>query len=230
MRRSAALLTVTATVLASALAGCSAAGSSGTTAPAAASTTATKQASTAATASAASAAATSPAASASPSSSQSGVATPLDPCQLVPASEASAVAGTTFGAGQEEPSGTDGKRCVYGSQTRNVFSVVVGQADNAADAEADYSTEEADAQAAITKQVPAGVKINEQTQDVSGLADRATVVSGSASVGGASVAASAIYLLKGAVFLTFSDVVVGAAAPSASALEAEATKALARVP
>lgn len=228
MRRSAALLTVTATVLASALVGCSTAGSSGTTPPA--SQSATEQASTAATASAASTAATSAAASASPSSSQSGVATSLDPCQLVPASEASAVAGTTFGAGQEEPSGTDGKRCVYGSETKNVFSVIVGQADNATDAEADYSTEEAQVQAAITKQVPPGVKINEQTQDVSGIADRATVVSGSVSVGGASIAASAIYLLKGAVFVSFSDVVVGATAPSASALEAEATKALARVP
>ena len=227
MRRSAALATVTATVLASALAGCSAAGSSGTTPPA--SQSATEQASAAATASAASTAASSPAA-ASPSASQSGVATTLNPCEIVPASEASAVAGNNFSAGQQEPTGTGGERCVYGSETRNVFSVIVGQADNAADAEADYSTEEAAAQAAITKQVPSGVKINEQTQDVSGLADRATVVSGSASFGGASVAASAIYLLKGAVFLSFSDVVVGASAPSPSALEAEATKALARVP
>lgn len=227
MRRSAALLTVTATVVASALAGCSTAGSSGTTPPATQS--ATEQASTAATASAASAA-TSPAASASPSSSQSGVATSLDPCQIVPAAEASAVAGATFGAGQEEPSGTDGKRCVYGSETTNVFSVIVGQADTSADAEADYSQEEADAQSAITRQVPSGVKFNEHTQDVSGLADRATVVNGSVSMGGESIAASAIYLLKGAVFLSFSDVVVGSNAPTASALEAEATKALARIP
>jgi hypothetical protein len=228
MRRSAALLTVSATVLASALAGCSTVGSSGTTPPATQS--ATEQASIAATASAASSAATSPAASATPASSQSGVATSLDPCQIVPAAEASAVAGTTFGAGKEEPNGTDGKRCVYGSQTTNVFSVIVGQADTAADAEADYSQEEAAAQSAITKQVPSGVKLNEQTQDVSGLADRATVASGSVNMGGASIAASAIYLLKGAVFLSFSDVVVGSNAPTASALEAEAPKALARVP
>jgi hypothetical protein len=49
-------------------------------------------------------------------------------------------------------------------------------------------------------------------------------------MGGASIAASAIYLLKGNVFLSFSDVVVGSNAPTASALEAEAPKALARVP
>ena len=224
MRRSAALLTVTATVLASALAGCSASGSSGTTPPA------TEQASMAATASAASSAATSPAASPSAASSQSAVATQLNPCQIVPAAEASAVAGTTFGAGQEEPSGTDGKRCVYGSQTTNVFSVIVGQADTAADAQADYSQEEAAAQAAITKQVPSGVKFKEQTQDVTGLADRATVATGSVSMGAESIGASAIYLLKGNVFLSFSDVVVGSSAPTASSLEAEASKALARLP
>jgi hypothetical protein len=228
MRRSAALLTVTATVLASALAGCSSVGSSGTTPPATQS--ATEQASVAATASAASSATTSPAASSSPTSSQSGVATQLDPCQIVPAAEASAVAGTTYGAGQEEPSGTDGKRCVYGSQTTNVFSVIVGQADTAADAQADYSQEEAAAQSAITKQVPSGVKFSEHTQDVSGLGDRATVVTGSVSMGAETIAASAIYLLKGAVFLSFSDVVVGSNAPTASALEAEASKALARLP
>ena len=228
MRRSAALLTVTATVLTAALAGCSTAGSAGTT------PTATQPASIAATASAATpaatSAATSPVASASPSPSQSGVATSLNPCQIVPADEASAVAGTTFGAGEEEPTGTGGERCVYGSETTNVFSVIVGQADSATDAEADYSQEEADAQSAITKQVPAGVKLNEQTQDVSGLGDRATVVSGSVSMGAESIAASAIYLLKGAVFLSFSDEVVGADAPTADALEAEATKALARLP
>jgi hypothetical protein len=94
--------------------------------------------------------------------------------------------GATFGAGQEEPSGTDGKRCVYGSETTNVFSVIVGQADTSADAEADYSQEEADAQSAITKQAPSGVKLNEQTQDVSGLAYPATVVNGSVNMGGMS--------------------------------------------
>jgi hypothetical protein len=228
MRRSAALLTVTATVLVSALAACSSVGSSGSTPPATQS--APESASVAATASAASSAVASAAASPTAASSQSAVATQLDPCQIVPAAEASAVAGTTFGAGREEPSGTDGKRCVYGSQTTNVFSVIVGQADTAADAQADYSQEEADAQSAITKQVPSGVKFSEQTQDVSGLADRATVVNGSVNMGAESVAASAIYLLKGAVFLSFSDVVVGSNAPTASALEAEASKALTRLP
>ena len=228
MRRSAALLTVTAAVVAAALAACSSSGSSGTTPPAP--QRATEQASAAATASAASPAATSAATSPGTVSSQSGAATSLDPCQIVPASEASALAGVTYGAGQEEPSGTDGKRCVYGSQTDHVFSVIVGQAATVADADTEWSAERADAQTALTKQVPSGVKFHEQTQDVSGLADRASVATGSVSLGGESIAASAIYLLKGAVFLSFSDVVVGGAAPTATAMEAEAQKALARVP
>ena len=228
MRRSAALLTVTAAVVAATLAACSSSGSSGTTPPA--QQPATEQASAAATASAASPAATSAATSPGTVSSQSGAATSLDPCQIVPASEASALAGVTYGAGQEEPSGTDGKRCVYGSQTDHVFSVIVGQAATVADADTEWSAERADAQAALTKQVPSGVKFHEQTQDVSGLADRASVATGSVSLGGESIAAGAIYLLKGAVFLSFSDVVVGGSAPTATALEAEAGKALARVP
>jgi hypothetical protein len=228
MRRSAALLTVTAAVVAATLAACSSSGSSGTTPPA--QQPATEQASAAATASAASPAATSAATSPGTVSSQSGAATSLDPCQIVPASEASALAGVTYGAGQEEPSGTDGKRCVYGSQTDHVFSVIVGQAATVTDADAEWSAERADAQAALTKQVPSGVKFHEQTQDVSGLADRASVATGSVSLGGESIAAGAIYLLKGAVFLSFSDVVVGGSAPTATALEAEAGKALARVP
>jgi hypothetical protein len=228
MRRSAALLTVSVAVVASALAACSSSGSSGTTPPAP--QPATEQASVAATASAAPPAATSAATSPRTAPSQSGVATSLDPCQIVTASEASALAGATFGAGKEEPSGTDGKRCVYGSQTAHVFSVIVGQAATVTDADAEWSAERADAQAALTKQVPSGVKFHEQTQDVSGLADRASVATGSVSLGGESIAAGAIYLLKGAIFLSFSDVVVGGSAPTATALEAEAGKALARVP
>jgi hypothetical protein len=49
-------------------------------------------------------------------------------------------------------------------------------------------------------------------------------------VGAESIAARAIYLLKGTVFLSFSDVVVGSNGPTAAASEVEASKALARVP
>ena len=66
--------------------------------------------------------------------------------------------------------------------------------------------------------------------NVSGLGDRAAFASGSASAAGQTIGLSGIYLLKGATFLAFQDVLLGHAAPSASAMEAEAQKALARVP
>jgi Protein of unknown function (DUF3558) len=88
--------------------------------------------------------------------SQSGVATSLDPCQLVTSSEASALAGTTFRTGKEESSGQNGKECVYGSQTTNVFTVEVGQDPNPAAAQADWSKERARAQRLLTKKLPPG--------------------------------------------------------------------------
>ena len=179
-------------------------------------------------------AATQPASAAvSPSSapaSQSGVATSLDPCQLVTSSEASALAGTTFRAGKEESSGQHGKRCVYGSQTTNVFTVEAGQDPSPAAAQADWSKERARAQRLLTKKLPAGISLSLNTQDVSGLGDRAAVATGSASAAGQVIGFSGIYLLKGATFVGFQSLLLGHAAPSASAMEAQARKTLARVP
>ena len=162
--------------------------------------------------------------------SQSGVATSLDPCQLVPSSEASALAGTTFGSGKEESTGQHGKECVYGSQTTNVFTVEVGQDPDATAARADWSKERARAQRLLTKKLPAGISLSVNTKDVSGLGDRAAVAAGSASAAGQTIGFSGIYLLKGATFVGFQSLLLGHPAPSASAMEAEAQKALARVP
>lgn len=183
----------------------------------------------AATPSAASAAAAPSSAPGSAPASQSG-ATSLDPCQLVTSSEASALAGTTFGAGKEETNGNNGKECVYGSQTTNVFTVEVGQDPNPAAAQADWSKERARAQRLLTKKLPAGISLSVNTHDVSGLGDRAAVAAGSASAAGQTIGFSGIYLLKGATFVGFQNLLLGHAAPSASAMEAEAQKALARVP
>ena len=166
----------------------------------------------------------------SPAVTQSAAPTSLDPCQLVTSSEASALAGTTFGPGKEEKSGANGKSCVYGYQTTNVFSVVVGQSATKAGAQADWSQEQARAQAALKKQVPTGIRIAIQTKNISGLADRAATASGSATMAGQTIGFSAIYLLKGTTFLSFSDILLGHAAPGAAAMEAEAGKALARLP
>ncbi|PZS38265.1 MAG: hypothetical protein DLM62_14680 [Pseudonocardiales bacterium] len=173
---------------------------------------------------------TSAAAQSSAAATQPGVATSLNPCQLVTSSEASSLAGTTYGPGLEERSGKDGKRCVYGSQTTNVFTVEVGQAKNPATAQADWSKEQARAQALVNKKLPAGISLSFKTRNVPGLGDRAATVSGSTSAAGQSIALSGIYLRKSATFLAFQDVLLGHAAPSTGALEAEARTALARVP
>lgn len=212
MRRTAAAFTITASALL--LAACSSAGSS---TPTSAQTSAPDSAAPAATTQNAAA------------PSQSAAATSLDPCQLVTSSEASSLAGTTYGSGQEEAY-NGGKRCVYGSGTTNVFTVEVAQAQDSATAQADWSQDQSEAQAAVEQKLPSGVHVSLDTQDVTGLADRAATATGSASVEGQSLGFSGIYLLKGATFLAFQDVQLGSGAPTSSAMQTEATTALARVP
>lgn len=174
-------------------------------------------------------AAAQPAASAAASPSQSAAATSLDPCQLVTSSEASSLAGTTFGPGQEE-STNGGKRCVYGSQTTNVFTVEVAQAQDAATAQADWSQEQTQAQNLVEQKLPPGVDVSLNTQNVTGLGDRAATAYSTASVAGHKIGISGIYLLKGATFLAFQDLLLGHNPPSSAALQAEARTALGRVP
>lgn len=156
----------------------------------------------------------------------------LDPCQLVTSSEASSLAGASFGPGQEGTTEGGAKTCVYGAQTRNVFSVLVTQASDAATAQADWAQEQAKAQAAVKQGVPPGVNVNLNLTDVSNLAgaDRAAVASFNTTISGVAVGITAIYVLKGAVFFSFSDLVVGAAPPSTSAMEAQAKTVLGRLP
>jgi hypothetical protein len=161
--------------------------------------------------------------------SQSAAAISLDPCQLVTSSEASSLAGTTYGSGQEE-TGNGRKRCVYGSGTTNVFTVGVAQAQDSATAQADWTQDQSEAQAAVEQKLPSGVKVTLDTQNVTGLADRAATATGSTSIDRRAVGFSGIYLLKGATFLAFQDVQLGNAAPTASAMQTEAATALARVP
>jgi Protein of unknown function (DUF3558) len=165
-------------------------------------------------------------------SQQSPTPVPLDPCQLVTSSEASSLTGATFAAGKEgTTSDGGGKTCSYGGQTANVFMVLVAQASDATTAQADWAQEEARAQAAINQAVPAGVSVNFTVADVSVTgADRAAVATGSTTISGVSVGITAVYLLKGAVFLTFSDLEVGHTPPTAAAMQAQAETSLTRLP
>ena len=114
--------------------------------------------------------------------------------------------------------------------TGHVFTVEAGQDPSPAAAQADWSKERARAQRLLTKKLPAGISLSLNTQDVSGLGDRAAVATGSASAAGQVIGFSGIYLLKGATFVGFQSLLLGHAAPSASAMEAQAQKTLARVP
>lgn len=156
----------------------------------------------------------------------------LDPCQLVTGSEASALAGVTFAAGKPGTTSGGANTCVYGYQTLNVFMVLVTQAADAATAQADWAQEQAKAQAAINQGIPAGASVNLNVTEVSGVsgADKAAVATFNTTISGQTIGITAIYLLKGKVFLTFSDLVIGRPAPTAAAIEAQAVTSLARLP
>ncbi len=168
---------------------------------------------------------------ASSTAEQTAAPTSLDPCQLVTASEASAMAGASFTAGKESTTSGGAKVCSYGGATTAIVMVIVTQAPDAATAQADWSQEEADAQANIKKSVPAGVNFNFNLSDssVTG-ADRAAVATAQGTVEGITVSISAIYVLKGATFFTFSNLAVGHPVASAATLEAQAVTTLGRIP
>ena len=156
------------------------------------------------------------------SSDATGVPTTLDPCQIVPVSEASQLAGTTYAAGVESVTSGNGKICTYGGQTLNVFEVIVGQAPDVATAKAGV----AEAEAAIAAQAGGALSFTE----LPGFADGAAYVVGSVTVAGQTISGSAFYALKGTVFFGFSDLARGHATPTLAAMEAEAQTILGRLP
>ncbi len=164
-------------------------------------------------------------AAASASNEPTGVPTSLDPCALIPAGEASQLAGATFGAGAESTTSGNGKICTYGAQTLNVFEVVVGQAPDAATAQA----EKAAAEAKIKSQAgAAGPNIN--FIELPTFGDGAAYTSGSLSIQGQSLSISGFYFLKGTNFVGFSDLAYGHPALTLAAMQAEATTVLGRLP
>ena len=176
----------------------------------------------------------------SPASTPSAAASPsphrlasLDPCKLVTAQEASKLAGTTYGAGVEETADNGARECIYGRQTLNVFLVMVNVAPDAATAEADWATTEADAQSGLEKLAGlqgASVGLHAGNITLSG-ADEAATAAASGALGANHILnVSAIYVLKGAVFFTFSDLLLDKPAPAASAMAAIAGIVLTRIP
>ena len=175
---------------------------------------------------------TAPPATATPTAAPTSVPTTTDPCQLVTSQEASMLAGASYGAGRPDSTSGGAKICVYGYQTLNVFMVLVAVAPDATTAQADWAQEQAKAQAALNQGAGSGANITFNLNDVANLpgADRAAVGTASGTVSGQTISGSAIYLLKGPVFFTFSDVGLGITPPSISAMEAQATTSLGRLP
>ena len=175
----------------------------------------------------------------SPASTPSAVASPssptlasLDPCKLVTAQEASKLAGAAYGAGVEETADNGAKECIYGRQTLNVFIVMVNVAADPATAEADWAKTEADAQAGLEKLAStegASLGLHAGKITLPGANEAATASAGGP-IGGHTLNVSAIYVLKGAVFFMFSDLLLDKPAPAASALAAEAGTVLTRIP
>lgn len=155
----------------------------------------------------------------------------LDPCQLITQQEASQLAGASFAAGKEETISSGAKMCTYGAQTLNVFMVEVAVAPDAATAQAQWAQEEAQAQANLQQFVAqAGANVTLQAGDItlSG-ADKAAAATSTATISGQTISISAIYVLKGAVFFTFSDLVLGKAAPTLAQMQTQAGTVLSRV-
>ncbi len=161
------------------------------------------------------------------SASAQGVTTSIDPCQVVTQAEASAIAGTSFGAGQAETAGLS-KRCTYGAQTLNVFTVEAAQATDAAAAQAAWNDAAAEVNATLHQKLPPGVTLAVANTNVSGIGDKAALISGTATIQGRTFGISGIYVLKGAKFFAFQDFLLGTP-PSGGVMEAQAQKALGRI-
>lgn len=176
----------------------------------------------------------SPTAEISPSPAASAAPTSIDPCQLVTAEEASAMAGVTFGAGKPSASGSgNGQVCTYGGQTATVFMVVVTVAPDAQTAQADWAEEQARAQAQLQQEVSQlsgpGLSVNVNEVSVKG-SDKAAVGTMNASFSGVTLNGTAIYALKGAIFFSFSDLALGHPAATAEAMQNQAATVIGRLP
>jgi len=155
-----------------------------------------------------------------------GAATALDPCQVVPLDEASALAGTAYSEGKESTYPDSGPSCVYGAVSANVLTIVVNQAADAAAAKASRDAF-LDSLNTWSEQLTGnGIDIVE----VSDFADGAIQGQMHVSDQGHILNGSAFAFVKGTTCFGIMDIVTGADAPSLGALQAEATKALDRIP
>ena len=157
---------------------------------------------------------------------QTAAPTVLDPCQLLPSQEASSLAGDSFGAGTEGTIPGGGNTCTYGSLSTNILFVQVVKAPDTATADAAQTQFVNDLNANLNQLTNEGFTIT----PLPNFADAAIIGGVSINAGGETFNGSVIGFRKGTIFFGFSDVVLGSAAPTNAAMQAEATTVLGRLP
>lgn len=149
------------------------------------------------------------------------VPTAVDPCQLVTQDEASKLAGVSLGKGKASTLENHGKQCIY-TATGLAFSVTVLQAP-------DQATVDAAKQQVLSElQKSAGKAVT--TTPLSGIGDDAMLLTMSTTVQGMTVKVIGIYLLKGTLFVAFSDLALGHPVPSSNDMQAQAQTIVSRLP
>jgi predicted small secreted protein len=176
----------------------------------------------------ASSAVTTPASSSAPPSTKASIAagatrTTLDPCRLVTQAEASAMAHASYGPGLEQRS-PGARRCVYGSQTANVLTVVAAAASSDAEAKAHWDQLLTEAQQGLSEAPAGSVNLTPE----SGLADRAEWVE--LDLSAIHVSARGLAFLSGSTGVYMIDLVRDGAAPSRPDMTDQANTVLGRLP
>jgi hypothetical protein len=157
----------------------------------------------------------------------SAVATDIDPCQLITQAEASALVGVTFAPGKAATSSNHVRNCVYAAPGPNLFTIEVAVAPDEATAKAAEASTEKDLQDRGKQMADLGLKVTE----LPGFAPNtdAALLEGSVT-DPVAMDARALLLLRGTVFVGFSDIAVGGKAPSQDAMKAQANTVLGRLP
>jgi hypothetical protein len=166
-----------------------------------------------------------PSAPASGSPLATAVPTSIDPCQLITADDAGALASAKFGPGKEEKLAGNSRMCTYGGNTANVFEVIVAIAPDEATAKKAEASAEADAKANAGR-LQGGLTITKLPNFDMG-ADAVILALKPNALG---IAGRGIYVLRGTTFFGFNDLVRGGKAPSAEAMKAKALELLASLP
>ena len=165
--------------------------------------------------------ASAPATTPAPGSSGS-QSTTINPCDLVTQDEASQLTHVSYGPGELETDSNASRRCVYGSQTHNVFEVILAQAATVEEAKAVKDDLLAQAR---QSDIPLPLK------HVSGVGDDAQAVKENVSAGGVNICVSAIYVLSGTVGFALVDETNNAGGcPSTAALTDQAQTVISRLP